>query len=77
VAEQVAAAPGEEADASVWVESRALQARAGAREPFAWQECLVARPGVGLAWVEAAHDRTWSPLAERVRASFDPEGVLA
>ena len=26
---------------------------------------------------EQARDETWSPLAERVRAAFDPEGVLA
>ena len=76
VADQVAAAPGDEADASVWEESRALQARAGTREPFAWQDCLVARPGVGVAYVETARDPVWSPIAERVRASFDPEGVL-
>jgi FAD/FMN-containing dehydrogenase len=74
---QVAAAPGERADAAVWTESAALQARAGGRAPFAWQECLLARPGVGVAFVEGAGVSQWSPLAERVRAAFDPEGRLA
>jgi glycolate oxidase FAD binding subunit len=74
---QVAACPGSRADAAVWEESRALQQRAGGRVPFAWQECLLARPGPGLAWVAEPVEREWSPLAERVRAAFDPERVLA
>jgi glycolate oxidase FAD binding subunit len=73
---QASACPGSPADAAVWDESRALQDRAGARVPFAWQDCLVARPGAGLAFVAEPAERPWSPLAERVRAAFDPDGVL-
>ena len=61
----------------VWDESRGLQEKAGARVPFAWQECQLARPGAGIAFVEQPVERGWSPLAERVRDAFDPEGVLA
>jgi glycolate dehydrogenase FAD-binding subunit len=63
-------------DLSVWDESASRQ---GGRRPvsYEWQPCLLARPGVGLAWVEdAVPDPVWPPLAERVRAAFDPEGVL-
>ena len=76
---QVRAAPGEPADAAVWEESARLQGEAAARAPFAWQECLLARPGPGIAYVVDAAERgapAWSPLAERIRASFDPEGIL-
>ncbi len=76
---QVGAAPGEPADASVWEESATLQAKAAVRAPFAWQECLLARPGPGLAFLAAASTPApprWSPLAERIRASFDPEGIF-
>ena len=63
-------------DPSVWDESAARQAN---RRPvqFAWQPCLLGRPGVGLAWVEdEAPEPPWPLLAERVRAAFDPEGVF-
>ena len=73
---QAAACPGSPADASVWEESHARQQRAGAQVAFAWQDCLLARPGAGLAFVAGPVERAWSPLAERVRAAFDPEGVL-
>src|SRR5262245_35657275 len=73
---QAAACPGSAADGSVWEESHALQQRAGAQVAFAWQDCLLARPGAGLAFVAGPVERAWSPLAERVRAAFDPEGVL-
>jgi glycolate oxidase FAD binding subunit len=73
---QAAACPGEQADEAVWAESASAQAGAGGREPFAWQECVLARPGPGIAYVAAAPERAWSPLAERVRASFDREGML-
>ena len=78
VARQVETCPGDSPqDMAVWDESAQRQAR-GARVRFDWQECLLARPGVGLAWVpEAPAERDWSPLAERVRQAFDPEGVLA
>jgi glycolate oxidase FAD binding subunit len=74
---QVETCPGaRHPDRSVWDESAAKQ---GYRRPvpFGWQTCLLARPGVGLAWVEGeAPEPAWPPLAERVRAAFDPEGVL-
>lgn len=63
-------------DVSVWDISAELQLRAAGREPFDWQDCLLARPGPGIAYVARARDRSWSPLAERVRRAFDPEGVL-
>jgi glycolate oxidase FAD binding subunit len=73
---QVAAAPGELADGSVWEESARLQSGAVARVPLEWQDYLIARPGPGHAYVAEAAPRPWPPLAERVRASFDPEGIL-
>ena len=76
VGEQVKASPGSVADASVWVESAARQSRAAGRRPFAWQECLLARPGIGVAFVADASPAEWSTLAERIRASFDPTGIL-
>jgi glycolate oxidase FAD binding subunit len=74
---QVAACPGEPGSDKVWEESAAAQAAAGGREPFDWQDCLLARPGIGVAFVERAAERPWLPLAERVRAAFDPDGILA
>jgi glycolate oxidase FAD binding subunit len=77
VAHQVGLCPGAlQEDRSVWDEAAALQQRAGGRAPFAWQECLLARPGAGLAFVAEPVEREWSPLAQRVRAAFDPGGVL-
>ena len=38
---------------------------------------MLARPGPGIAFVAEPEERAWSPLAERVRASFDPDGILA
>jgi hypothetical protein len=74
----VRAAPGEPADAAVWAESARLQSEAAVRAPFAWQECLLARPGPGIAYVagEVEPEPGWSPLAERIRAAFDPEGIF-
>jgi glycolate oxidase FAD binding subunit len=76
VAAQVEASPGTLADGSVWSESAERQQAAGGRAPFDWQDCLLARPGAGIAFVEGSVERPWSPLAERVRAAFDPDGVL-
>jgi glycolate oxidase FAD binding subunit len=77
VAAQVESCPGAlQEDRSVWDEVAARQQSARSRAPFDWQECALARPGPGIAFVEAAGDRSWSPLAERVRAAFDPEGLL-
>ncbi len=77
---QVEACPGvghRHQDRSVWDESAERQQGARGRAAFEWQECALARPGPGIAFVAAETDRSWSPLAERVRASFDPESVLA
>jgi len=73
---QVAACPGELADETVWLESASVQAAAGGRERFAWQDCVLARPGPGIAFVAGRSRPAWPPLAERVRASFDPGGIL-
>jgi glycolate oxidase FAD binding subunit len=73
---QVAAAPGERTDGSIWAESAKRQAAAASRAAFSWQECLLARPGPGIAYVDEVAGGDWPPLAERVRASFDPEGIL-
>jgi glycolate oxidase FAD binding subunit len=73
---QVGSCPGAVSEPTVWAESAERQRRAGGREAFAWQDCLLARPGVGIAYRAAPAERAWSPLAERVRASFDPEGIL-
>jgi len=78
VAEQVGSSGGALHDPSVWDEARSLQSRAGGRRALAWQDdFLLARPGAGVAYVDEPSERLWSPLAERVRATFDPEGVLA
>jgi glycolate oxidase FAD binding subunit len=74
---QVEMCPGvRHQDTSIWDEAGSRQGMSGSRAPFAWQDCLLARPGPGIAYVESPADRVWSPLAERVRAEFDPEGVL-
>jgi FAD/FMN-containing dehydrogenase len=73
---QVEAFPGEPADPSVWEESASRQREAAGRVAFDWQDCLLARPGAGLAFVADAQPARWSPLAERVRASLDPDGIL-
>lgn len=75
---QVETCPGvRHQDRSVWDAVADLQLTARGREPFEWQDCLLARPGPGVAYVAAERDRAWSPVAERVRAAFDPDGVLA
>jgi len=74
---QVGHVGGQTPDVSVWDESARRQERAGRPVRFTWQECLLARPGIGIAWVEGdAPEPEWPFLAERVRAAFDPEGVL-
>jgi glycolate oxidase FAD binding subunit len=73
---QVGSCPGAVSERSVWAESAERQSAAGSHEAFAWQDCLLARPGVGIAYLAASGGRAWSPLAERVRAAFDPEGIL-
>jgi glycolate oxidase FAD binding subunit len=66
----------EEADPALWEESAARQSR-GTKVRWDGGECLLARPGPGVAWVEGKREPVWSPLAERVRAAFDAEGRLA
>jgi FAD/FMN-containing dehydrogenase len=74
---QIETCPGDSPrDSSVWDEVAALQARALSCVPFEWQECELARPGPGIAFVTRSADPAWSPLAERVRAAFDPDCVL-
>jgi glycolate oxidase FAD binding subunit len=76
VARQVEACPGvRHSDTAVWDEAGALQERATSRVKHDWQPCLLARPGPAVAFVEGPRP-AWSPLAERVRAVFDPAGVL-
>jgi glycolate oxidase FAD binding subunit len=76
VESQLDACPGEACEPGVWRESAERQRRARSRAPFDWQDCLLARPGVGVAFLEAPGAGAWSPLAERVAAAFDPEGKL-
>jgi FAD/FMN-containing dehydrogenase len=77
VEEQARACPGEPASAEIWDEVAQRQLAAGGRVPFDWGDCTLARPGVGIAFVAEPAEPAWSPLAERVRVEFDPEGVLA
>jgi glycolate oxidase FAD binding subunit len=74
-------------DSSVWSEVAARQLDAGARGAFAGGElaavleevpqALVRLGPTCFAYVPQAYEQPWSPLAERVRAQFDPAGVLA
>ena len=81
---------GAEADATVWDESRLRQASYAGRTSFApgaLRELLeriptaVVRPAAGIAYLpDATPDETPEPvrlLQERVRARFDPQGVLS
>ncbi len=81
---------GAEADDGVWAESRARQAASRGRESFAPGDLraflervpeAVVRPSAGVAYLpDAVPDETPEPvrvLQERVRARFDPQGVLA
>ena len=81
---------GREADASVWDESRSRQAAAQGRSSFApgsLRDFLervpeaVVRPAAGSAYLpDPMANETPEPvrlLQERVRARFDPKGVLA
>src|SRR5262249_50112021 len=77
VARQVAPCPGaRQAGPAGWAGTADRQLAATSRAALEWQDCRLARPGPGIAWVDAPRD-PWPPLAERVRAAFDPEGVLA
>jgi glycolate oxidase FAD binding subunit len=74
-------------DGDVWQESAARQIAAGARGAFPLgeletalgevSEALVRIGSTCFAYVPGAYEQAWSPLAERVRAQFDPAGVLA
>jgi FAD/FMN-containing dehydrogenase len=73
-------------DEVVWRESAARQLAAGARGTFAAAglaaaleevpEALVRIGPTCFAFLPLAYEEPWSPLAERVRAQFDPDGVL-
>lgn len=90
IAEARALLGGDEHDEGVWAESRLRQGAARGRISFApgrlaevlreLPEALV-RAGAGTAYVpdpvEAPADEPLRRLGERVRAAFDPAGVLA
>ena len=76
---------GREEDAGAWHELAERQAAARGRvwfDPGRLAEFLVGTPeavvrvAAGNAYVPNPVEHTWSPLAERVRAEFDPDGVL-
>ena len=71
-------APGERADASSGTRARALQARRRRARAvrLAGVPARAARARASRSSPSRV-ERAWSPLAERVRASFDPDGVLA
>jgi len=65
---------GDEGDP--WAEVLAFQASSGGRVPF---DGLLDEPQLvrgSSSYVAATPAGAWSPLAERVRLAFDPEGVL-
>jgi glycolate oxidase FAD binding subunit len=74
-------------DAAVWSEVAARQLDSGARGAFSGAElaavleevprALVRLGPTCFAYVSQPYEQPWSPLAERVRAQFDPAGVLA
>lgn len=89
VAEQLQTAQtvlsGREEDADVWREVAERQAAAHGRvwfDPGRLAEFLVETPeavvrvAAGNAYVPKHVEHAWPPLAERVRAEFDPAGVL-
>src|SRR5262249_40194524 len=73
---QVGHVRGQTLDTSVW--AKGAEGRGtGGRARFGCRTCLLARRGIGPAGVGVeAPEPAWPPLAERVRAAFDPEGVL-
>jgi len=81
---------GEKTDGTVWIESRQRQAAARGRllfDPGRLRETLaglgeaIVRPGAGVAYVgHEVPDGRPEPvrrLEERIRAAFDPKGILA
>jgi FAD/FMN-containing dehydrogenase len=71
---------GDEDDGRVWTEAAERQAAARGRTVVARDElprASVARVRTRVAYVDREVRRTWSPLAERVRAAFDPDGKLS
>ena len=81
---------GDETDESVWEESRTRQGTAGGRlhfDPGSLRATLadldetVVRPASGVAYVPHEVATELSPavaaLVERIRAEFDPKGILA
>ena len=74
-------------DEMVWADAAARQLGSGSRRSFApgelaavlgeLDEALVRMGPTCFAYVPEASKEEWPPLAERVRAEFDPVGVLA
>ena len=71
---QVAACPGERGRrGGLGTRRRALQLGGGGRRAVRLAGVPARRgPGPGIAFVDGPRERAWSPLAERVRAAFDP-----
>ncbi len=84
---QVLALVGGREDESVWAEGAARQLAAGGRGTFALgrleavlgevSEALVRLGPTCFAYLAPTFAEPWSPLAERVRAQFDPDEVFA
>ena len=65
---QLRALEGEEADP--WAGLRALQASLPGRVRWDGEQAPLVRPGPQVAYVAAAREPVWSPLAERVREAM-------
>lgn len=74
-------------DEAVWADAAARQLGAGSRRSFAPGELAAALGGLSealvrvgatcFAYLPEPSEEAWPPLAERVRAQFDPVGVFA
>ena len=64
------------AEGDPWAEVLAFQATCGGRVPFDATLAGARLVRGRTAYVVAAAEPAWSPLAERVRAALDPAGVL-
>jgi glycolate oxidase FAD binding subunit len=68
---------GGEEDGGVWHEVAKRQLAARARVRVDRLEGPLVRVRQRVAYVDEPVERRWSPVAERIRAAFDPEGKLA
>ena len=85
--EQGRALLGGEAEGAVWDEVAARQLSSRARGAFAAGElasaleelpqALVRIGPTCFAYLPQPYEQSWPALAERVRAQFDPDGILA